>query len=65
MDKIPVDAKEILYSLGTTGQVKLKLLMRCFSTQKLIDRIGILATDSEEVEKRRKFLNGSHQLTPQ
>lgn len=54
MDKIPVDAKRDIVLIGHHGSGKTQIVDAMLFNAKLIDRIGILATDSEEVEKEKK-----------
>ncbi|MFA6656440.1 MAG: elongation factor G, partial [Mesotoga sp.] len=54
MDKIPIDAKRDITLIGHHGSGKTQIVDAMLFNAKLIDRIGILATDSEEVEKEKK-----------
>lgn len=54
MDKIPIDAKRNITLIGHHGSGKTQLVDAMLFNAKLIDRIGILATDSEEIEKEKK-----------
>ncbi len=54
MDKIPVDAKRDITLIGHHGSGKTQIVDAMLYNAKLIDRIGILATDSEEVEREKK-----------
>ncbi|HNS67723.1 MAG TPA: GTP-binding protein, partial [Mesotoga infera] len=54
MNKIPVDAKRDIALIGHHGSGKTQLVDAMLFNAKLIDRTGILATDTEEVEKEKK-----------
>ena len=55
MDKIPVDAKRDIVLIGHHGSGKTQIVDAMLFNAKLIDR----------KREESKFLNGSHQLTPQ
>lgn len=54
MNKIPVDAKRDIALIGHHGSGKTQLVDAMLFNAKLIDRTGILATDTEEIEKEKK-----------
>lgn len=54
MSKIPVDAKRNITLIGHHGCGKSFLIDTMLYNAKLIDRIGVLTTDTEDIEKDKK-----------